>query len=129
MSYVFTFNGEGTDVNIYTNASSVLSYNAAEVFVEDKDSYKNAFLMAASTLSSGNVIPENVFHGYMYRFCLWYSVEFSLIDDEVDVVSSCTGCDHVSPDATHCATNVGCDSTSQCLWDAPQDDWVESNAL
>ena len=112
VSYVFTFNGEGTDVNIYTNASSVLSYNAAEVFLEDKDTYKNAFLMAASTESSGSEIPENVFQGYMYRFGLWHSVDFSLIEDEVDVLSNCANCSHVSSSPTHCATNAGSDSTS-----------------
>ena len=127
VSYVFTFNGEGTDVDIYTNASSVLSYNSDEIFLEDKDTYRNAFLMAASTYSSGNTSPENVFQGYMYRFCLWYSVEYSLIEDEVDVLSNCANCSHVTSLPTHCAANAGSDNTSQCLWDAVREDWIDNN--
>ena len=128
IAYAFTFTGEGTEVNIYVNAESIFNFNVVEVYVEDKDQYTNAFLMASSGQSNGNAVPQNAFEGYMYRFGLWYSVEVSLIEDEVDNLGNCSNCSHVNPDPTHCPKNAGSDGTSQCLWDVAIDDWVGNDA-
>jgi hypothetical protein len=65
----------------------------------------------------------------MYRFKLFYSVESSLISSDVDTFANCTNCSHVTPTPTHCATDAGSDDSSQCLWDAPRDDWVSSDTI
>jgi hypothetical protein len=86
------FDGTTTSVNLYKDLGSVITYTKAGVYLEDKTSYANAWLLGSSAESSTAISPALGFHGFMYTFKL-FNLALDGTGRSAEVETSCsTGC-------------------------------------
>jgi hypothetical protein len=98
------FDGTDTVVKIYVDGTMVLDFTAAELFIKDKSSYPNAWLMIET---DDTTVAANAWHGFLYHFAYTTSVMTAeQIGAEIHT-SACTG-----GDCSACPTVNG----NICLW-------------
>ena len=120
IAYIFDFDGETTNVSFYKNAALVLTHPSQGLYLEDKDSYSQAWLFVATDSVNSVMTPVRGLNGFMYRIHIWNTAEISNVTGDYTTVSCSGGC-------TYCPTNVGLTNSSTCLWAADRNSYVDDS--
>jgi hypothetical protein len=122
IAYMFEFDGETTSVTLYKNAGLLKTHPGLGVYLEDKDSYTQAWLLVATDSVNSSRTPARGLNAFMYRFKIWNTANVSNVNGDYTTISCDGGC-------SYCPTNVGPTNGSICLWTSDRDQYVDdSNA-
>ena len=118
------FDGKDTAAEIFMDRVTSTTCTAESSFLEDKDSYANAWLFMSTQKddATSNAESENPFNGFMYDFNLYNRLATTL-EGDAWIASTCSGTCAICPaDRATClwdteVSNFGQDDATAC--DAP----------